>query len=316
MINSIGSYGSSMSMWNVSRSMGAQSTSSTEETRKSPGEEMFSKLDSDSSGGLSSSELQSFVDTMSNATRGALLSTQEESGTSSTTTSSTSTTTADDLLTAMDTDGDGSVSQSELDTYMKDNAPAGGPPPPPPPPEESASTEGTDPSTAMYSAIDADGDGAVSQTELSDFLAAMSSDTSTSSTDDTTSTTSTDDTSTTATSTSSDVASLFSTIDSDSDGSVSQSELDTYLRAQAPPPPPRHHMMAEATSTDATSSASSTTTSDDTTTTTSSTTTSTTSTTTDDLTQQLLAAMAQFATQAYGRMQTGNDLAGLLGAVV
>lgn len=303
MMNSIGSHGSAMSMWNVSRSTGAQSPSSTEGTRRSPGEELFSKLDGDGSGGLSASELQSFVDKMSSDTRGALLTTQEASTSS---TSSTSATSAEDLLTAMDGDGDGSISQSELDAYMKASAPAGGPPPPPPPDDRIGSTAGTDPSSTVFSAIDADGDGSVSQTELADFLAAMKPDTSTSATDD--AATTADGTATAAASSSADIASLLTSIDTDGDGSVSQSELDAFMKTQGPPPSPPHGRHAES---DASGGATSTSTSS----TSSSGDASTSSDTAADLAQQLAAAMAQYAAQAYGRVQTGSEIASLLGAV-
>jgi Ca2+-binding EF-hand superfamily protein len=294
MINSMGSYGSATSLWNVSRSAGTQTASSTEETRKSPGEELFSKLDGDGSGGLSASELQSFVDRMSNDTRGALLSAQETNGSSATATTATS---ADDLLTAMDTDGDGSVSGSELDDYMRANRPAGGPPPPPPP-DDIAATDRTDPLTEMFSTIDADGSGSISQSELSDFLASLKSDatTSTSSTEDTTTTTSTDD-----------PATRFATLDTDGDGSISQSELETYMRSQAPPPPPPPPgMRGDAGGSRSASAAAATPTSDDTT---------TSSDASTDLAQQLAAAMARFATQAYGDLRSSSAVAGLLATV-
>jgi Ca2+-binding EF-hand superfamily protein len=285
MVNSIGSSGSSANMWSISRSTGSQATSSTEGSRKSPGAELFSKLDSDGSGGLSADELQSFVDAMSSDTRGALLATQEANGSSSS--SSSSTTSAADMLSAMDTDGDGSVSESELDTYMKANGPQGGPPPPPP----GDAAEGSDPASDLFSAMDADGDGSVTQSELSDFLAAAKTD---------------DTASSDASSSASEASETFDAIDTDQDGSISQAELEAYMKTQAPPPPPPPPQeTSDASSITSTS----------TTTSTSSTSATSSTDTSDELARRLAAALAQFASQAYGRTQSTPDLSSLLSSV-
>lgn len=275
MVNSIGSSGSSANMWSISRSTGSQATSSTEGSRKSPSAELFSKLDSDGSGGLSSTELQSFVDAMSRDTRGALLATQEASG------SSAAATTGADMLSAMDADGDGSVSESELDTHMKANGPQGGPPPPP-----GEAAAGTDAASDLFGAIDADGSGSVSEGELSDFLAAMKSD----------GTTSSDETAST-----SEASETFDAIDTDQDGSISQAELAAYMKTQAasappPPPPPEESEVTTDADASSTSSLSSTDASD-------------------DLARRLAAALAQFASEAYGRVQATPDASSLFSSV-
>ncbi len=296
MVTSIGSFGPAMNMRALARSSSTSETDTTGETKKSPAEDLFSKLDADASGGLSTSELQSFVDKMSSDTRSALLSTQEAS-TSSTSTSATSSTTADDLLTAMDEDADGSVSESELDTWMQANRPAG-PPPPPPPSEEASATDGTDPASALFGAIDGDGDGSVSETELSDFLSSLATD----------ETTSTDGSSTASTSETDEASTTFDAIDTDGDGAITQAELDAYMKAQmasAPPPPPPPGGFGEESGSDAVSEVAST----------SSTTSTSSTSTTEDLAARLSAAMARFATEAYGRVDTSSTVSTLLTSV-
>lgn len=105
----------------------------------------------------------------------------------------------------MDQDGDGLLSQTELDSGM----PAlmeqmGGAPPPPPPPEN-----GTGGVTDLFAALDESGDGAVDETGLSALLETLAS----------------------SESTESDVTSLFSAANVDGDGLLSQDEL---LSALAP----------------------------------------------------------------------------------
>ncbi len=86
-------------------------------------EEMFSELDSDSSGALSSDELQTLLDKMAEVTGES----QE----------------ASELLTMYDNDSDGVLSSDEMDTMMK----AMGPPPPPQQAMSNSSTESSGNST-------------------------------------------------------------------------------------------------------------------------------------------------------------------------
>ncbi len=105
---------------------------------------------------------------------------------------------ANNLFTQLDADGDGALSAEEL--AAKDAAPNGAPPPPPTEEEDSISS------------LDTNGDGVVSQAE---FLAARPDEVS-----------------------EEDATNLFSQIDSDGDGTVSQDELEASRRPDGPPPPP------------------------------------------------------------------------------
>ena len=127
--------------------------------------DLMSAVDGDGSGDITSQELQSFVDSLDDTTRSALLSLQEDlAGSTDTTTEddSTSATTADvvsTLMSALDTDGDGSITESEASSWMEANAP---PPPPPggpggPPPTDTASAS-DDTTTATTTITSTSGD--------------------------------------------------------------------------------------------------------------------------------------------------------------
>lgn len=105
---------------------------------------------------------------------------------------------ANNLFSQLDADGDGTLSAEEL--AAKDAAPNGAPPPPPAEEDDSISS------------LDTNGDGVVSQAE---FLAARPDEVS-----------------------EEDATNLFSQIDSDGDGTVSQDELEASRRTDGPPPPP------------------------------------------------------------------------------
>ena len=97
-------------------------TSSTDNSRPSP-EEMFKKLDSDSSGGLNKSELDVWAKDFSKMTGQAI--------------------DTANAISTYDTNGDDELSQTEMDTMMKAlREKSGGPPPPPP-----EMTAGTDSNT-------------------------------------------------------------------------------------------------------------------------------------------------------------------------
>jgi hypothetical protein len=148
----------------------------------------MSSLDSDQSGGLSSSELQSFVDGLDDKTRSSLLSLQEDSSSSSSSTSSSSTSSTDgssssdlvsQLMSSLDQDGDGSVSEDELKGFMEANAP----PPPPPPPggpngADGASADATSSDTSSSSTTSTSASASTSSSSSS--LTSSSSDTDTS----------------------------------------------------------------------------------------------------------------------------------------
>jgi Ca2+-binding EF-hand superfamily protein len=128
-----------------------------------------------------------------------------QSSSSSASTSSDSTDPVQNLFSAMDSDSDGSVTQSELETYLeqvggtseqadslysllntdsadgisKEEMASQAPPPPPPgggpggpPPSDDTADSSSDVSDQLVSLFDTDGDGTVSKTELTDFVTA------------------------------------------------------------------------------------------------------------------------------------------------
>ncbi|MDK9717659.1 MAG: EF-hand domain-containing protein [Trichlorobacter sp.] len=92
-------------------------------------EEMFSKVDSDSSGALSSDELQTMLDKLAEMTG------QSQD--------------ASTLITQYDSDSDGALNSDEMDTMMKSM----GPPPPPPQQAQSGSSNSDESSSALQSAL-------------------------------------------------------------------------------------------------------------------------------------------------------------------
>ncbi len=108
-IDSINSLGNYMSLLQ----MNAQSMQKRQD-------DLFSKIDSDSSGGIDKVEFSTFSKKLS-----------EDSGNSFN---------VDDVYSQYDANGDGSLSSDELKAFMKDNAP----PPPPPQMQNAKSAYGTD----------------------------------------------------------------------------------------------------------------------------------------------------------------------------
>ena len=161
-------------------------------------EKMFAKVDTDGSGSVDTTELQSMLDDISSKTGNTLGS-------------------ASDLMSTMDTDGSGTLSKDELDTGMKSLMPPpsstldfaqqqggmggmgdmdGMPPPPPPPDGVSASSDSSS-GTSSTDPLDTNGDGVVSAEERA---AGALQDA---------------------------VTSLFAAADTDGDKSISKSEADT-----------------------------------------------------------------------------------------
>ena len=177
----------------------AQSRNSTERTDSTSaapgqaGDDLFGKVDSDGDGAVSQTELQALLEAMSGGTA-------SQTGVSS-----------DDAFAALDTDGDGSLTQAEFDAGRPsgDGAQAGGMPPggaggprgaggPGGPGGAGGTSE-----TTTYDPLDTNEDGVVSLTER---LAGA------------TSTTEQDA-----------VTALFSAIDTDGDKTISASESKTFI---------------------------------------------------------------------------------------
>lgn len=189
------------------------------------GKPSFSSIDTDGSGGLDKTELQAMID---KGPRGAQRAQQSTQGSDST--SGTSGLSTDDLFSKLDSDGDGTISQTELDTGMKppgqdsqssQNAfggmgmdtqgfaammggMMGGMPPPPPP---------GDGDSFSLSQLDSDQDGSITKAEFG-----LSSSTSSSSTPSSSSTSATDETQ----------QALFDMIDSDKSGDISKAEASSF----------------------------------------------------------------------------------------
>ncbi len=137
-MTSIGSVGSAWSSASLQRSAG----------HRAP-EKLLSKLDTDQSGGVDGTELQSLIDDVA-----------QKTGT-------TLDTSAKDMLTQYDADGDGSLSGDELGDAMKSLLP------PPPTTMEFAQSRGMA-GDDLFAKVDGDGDGSVSQDELQGLLEKMS----------------------------------------------------------------------------------------------------------------------------------------------
>lgn len=123
-------------------------------TNSSSSDELFSKMDSNSDGSLSSDELGQGMQSIMSPPPSTMDFAQSRSD---------STSSGDDLFTKVDTDGDGSVSKDELQSLMKmmdklasDGSPDG---------TSSASTTSTS-SEEMFAKLDTDSDGSLSQTEF------------------------------------------------------------------------------------------------------------------------------------------------------
>jgi Ca2+-binding EF-hand superfamily protein len=112
-----------------------------------------------------------------------------------------------EVFNSMDTDGDGSVTETEFTTAMEKMQKSDGSRPPPP--------DGKEPPSAseLFAKIDSDSDGKVSLTELkADFESRKTEDTA-------------------STGTEPDLTELFTKLDSDSDGEIGESEFAKLFEA-------------------------------------------------------------------------------------
>ncbi len=130
------------------RTRGSGSASSSQST-----DDLFGKIDSDSSGGISKSELQSFTDKI-----------KQDQGSSSTSDAS-----VDDMITQLDSDSSGELSQTELQAGSSSGKAHGhGGMPPPPPPAGGVNAAGSaiqSGSSANLDPLDTNEDGVVSAAE-------------------------------------------------------------------------------------------------------------------------------------------------------
>lgn len=163
------------------------------------GDDLFNKIDTDSSGSISKEELQSLVTNMAG-----------DNSTDGTSSASSTTAATDDLFARLDANGDGSLNKTELDAGRTEGAHeakgshgpqgAGGPPPAGPPPTGSAGASSN--ASTTYDPLDTNEDGTVS---IQERMAA-----STDATDP--------------------LQALFKTIDTDGDHKISSNESDTFIQ--------------------------------------------------------------------------------------
>lgn len=168
-------------------------------TDENPLKALFEKIDSDGDGSLSKAEVTS-----------ALSSSDDADGTE---------VDVDKLMSLLDSDDGGTVSENEFATAFA--PPAGGPggAGAPPPPPSGSSDESDSNADSLISALDTDGNGVIDSQELA---AATESG-------------------------SVDSDALFTALDADGNGAVDKSELSSALQASAPPPPPARRVLGAAT---------------------------------------------------------------------
>lgn len=124
----------------------------------SSNDDLFSKVDADGSGGLDESEFTALMDKMA------------EDGVAQDSDAS-------ERFAELDSDGDGTLTSAEFEAGRPEGPPGGpqgmGGMPPPPPPEEAQTGTDEDSLQQLMDALDTDGDGQISETEVSTFLDQM-----------------------------------------------------------------------------------------------------------------------------------------------
>ncbi len=136
------------------------SAQSTEESNAGASlEDLFSSIDSDGDGSVSKTELKSFADSLSAQMQSALLGAQESGGAQGAfgppPPPPGAGKSAADMMSEMDTDGDGSVSADELKAFGEAHGPKSG--------------KGAQMAEEAFTSADADGDGKLSSAEFETF---------------------------------------------------------------------------------------------------------------------------------------------------
>lgn len=156
-------------------SYGSSSTSSVDQKTKPDfaqiAQELLGSMDGDSSGGVDLSEFTTAMGSSSSSDMSAL---------------------ASDIFSKIDSDGSGSMSSEEFMSALEASKPQkqhsmqgmGSMPPPPPPEESSESSSAT--ADEIFSALDTDQDGTISQSELLALLENSSKETNTTKSSDST----------------------------------------------------------------------------------------------------------------------------------
>lgn len=193
-MSSISSVGSASSAW---PDPGA--------TRAAMKERMFAKVDTDGSGGIDKSEMQTMLKDISSR-------------------SGMSVGSAHELMTKMDSNGDGNLSSDELDAGMRSLLPA------PSSTVDFAQQHGRAGSSTvdeLFTALDADGSGGLDASELNTLLDQVA-----------TSGTGSSDGSIAQAVAASANAAVFGQLDTDGDGTIGKAELSAAVSGPPPGPPP------------------------------------------------------------------------------
>ena len=163
-------------------------------------DDLFQKIDSDGSSGIDKAEFSDFAKMMS-----------EHSGLEIDT---------EKVFADYDQDGDGNLSETELDTFRKENAP------PPPPPGSMMGRPGVEETrqalSDLFDSLDSNADGSIDKDEFSALLDQLAPG----------------GTGAGGTSTSGSIEDLLANFDQDGDDSLNSDELSTFLQNLAPPQPP------------------------------------------------------------------------------
>ncbi len=211
-ISSISSSSSYLSQLSTLRNRTTSSETEKSSSKEKPSlADLVSKLDTDGSGSLEQTEVQSLTEKISEAT-GVSVDLAE-------------------FLTTYDTDADGALSEDEAVAALEANRPEG----PPPADMDTMQGSGGPDYSQMFSEADTDGDSSISATEAESLADIISN----------------------ATGTTLKADDLITAYDADGDGVLSEEETATALEANRPagPPPPPGNMTAASEDSDAATAA-------------------------------------------------------------